>query len=150
MGIQEPVRQEEEDLRRTAATSHAETAEIHVAGGRPDLAVTSFTRAVDLLVRNPSGYDRGEMALQVPLTPSATATQADAKVASGAPIRYVSPMGAPARKPAPEDHELDPLEHGDEWEAEIDRRIQDVRSGRVKMIPIEEVEAELRAKHGWT
>lgn len=59
-------------------------------------------------------------------------------------------MGDPARKPAPEDHEVGPLEHGDEWEAEIDRRIQDVRSGRVKMIPIEEVEAEFRAKYGWT
>ncbi len=54
---------EEEDLRRTTATSHAEMAELHVARGRPDLAVTSFTRAVDLLSRNPSGYDRGEMAL---------------------------------------------------------------------------------------
>lgn len=38
-------------------------------------------------------------------------------------------MGDPARKPAPEDHVDDPLEHGAEWEAEVDRRIEGVRSG---------------------
>jgi eukaryotic-like serine/threonine-protein kinase len=54
---------EEEDLRRTTATSHAEMAELHAAQGRADVAVTFFDRAVDLLSRNPSGYDRGEMAL---------------------------------------------------------------------------------------
>lgn len=68
-------------------------------------------------------------------------------VAPGACIGYVPPMGDPARKPAPDDQEL---EHGDEWETEIDRRIEHVRSGRVRMIPIEEVEAELCAKYGWT
>jgi putative addiction module component (TIGR02574 family) len=58
-------------------------------------------------------------------------------------------MGDPARKPAPEDHADDPLEHGDEWEAEIERRAEDIRSGRVQGVPWEQVEAEIRAKYGW-
>jgi len=51
-------------------------------------------------------------------------------------------MGDPARKPEGDD-ELSDSEHGDEWEAEIDRRIEDVRSGRVKLIPHEQVMAEI-------
>jgi putative addiction module component (TIGR02574 family) len=58
-------------------------------------------------------------------------------------------MGDPARKPAPEDHADDSLEHGDEWEAEIERRAEDIRSGRVQGVPWEQVEAEIRAKYGW-
>jgi putative addiction module component (TIGR02574 family) len=59
-------------------------------------------------------------------------------------------MGDPARKPAPDDHEVDSLEHGDEWEAEIERRIADVRTGKVKLGSWDDMMAELRAKYGWT
>jgi hypothetical protein len=65
-------------------------------------------------------------------------------------------MGDPARKPGLDDDDalvVDPLEHGEEWKQEIDRRIEDVRSGCVRMIPIEEVgfrapqERALGARH---
>lgn len=59
-------------------------------------------------------------------------------------------MGEPARKPDQDEDLRDPLEQGAEWEAEIDRRIEDVRSGHVKGIPHEEVMAKLRTKYGWT
>lgn len=39
----------------------------------------------------------------------------------------------------------EPLECGDEWEVEIDRRIEDVAAGRVELIPGEQVLAELDA-----
>lgn len=34
-----------------------------------------------------------------------------------------------------------------EWDSEIQRRIEDIKSGRVKTIPAEEVMAELRQKY---
>lgn len=40
----------------------------------------------------------------------------------------------------------DSLEYGEEWEVEIERRIEDVRAGRVELIPAEQVFAELDAK----
>ena len=44
------------------------------------------------------------------------------------------------------DSSVDPMEYGQEREAEIDWRIDDVRSGRVELIPAEQVFAELDAK----
>ena len=41
---------------------------------------------------------------------------------------------------------LDALDLGDEWEAEIQRRIADVDSGRVKTIPLSEVRKRLRRR----
>jgi putative addiction module component (TIGR02574 family) len=55
-------------------------------------------------------------------------------------------MGDPARKSASDDHEADPLEHGDEWEEEIHRRIKDAEEGRGESIPWEDVKAEIDAK----
>jgi hypothetical protein len=59
-------------------------------------------------------------------------------------------MGDPARKAAPEDHEVDPLEHADEWEQAIHRRIEDARAGRGgPALTLEELDAQTRAKFGW-
>jgi putative addiction module component (TIGR02574 family) len=58
-------------------------------------------------------------------------------------------MGDAARKPAPENQGIDPLEEGDAWEAEIDRRIEEVRTGRVQLVPWDDMVAELKAKYGW-
>lgn len=38
----------------------------------------------------------------------------------------------------------------DAWNAELDRRIADVREGRVECVPWEEVQASIRARYGWT
>jgi putative addiction module component (TIGR02574 family) len=47
-------------------------------------------------------------------------------------------------RPTEEDAEpLDPA-----WEAEIERRIEDVRSGKVKMVPHEEAMARIRSRLG--
>lgn len=63
-------------------------------------------------------------------------------------------MTATARKPEPAPHSIDetsvgPLEHGEEWEAEIERRAGEVRSGRVQTIPCEEIAEKIRAEYGW-
>jgi putative addiction module component (TIGR02574 family) len=34
------------------------------------------------------------------------------------------------------------------WKAEVERRVDEIESGRVKTVPAEEVFAKLRAKHG--
>jgi putative addiction module component (TIGR02574 family) len=62
-------------------------------------------------------------------------------------------MTAAARKmpveaqPAADDAE--DLAHGDEWEQEVERRAEEIRSGRVQPVPREEVAARIRAEHGW-
>ena len=38
------------------------------------------------------------------------------------------------------------LDHADEWEEEIARRIEEVRSGKVKTIPLDQAMAEIRAE----
>ena len=43
---------------------------------------------------------------------------------------------------------LDGLDLGEEWEAEIQRRIDDVDAGRVKTIPGDKVIADLRHRLG--
>jgi hypothetical protein len=43
----------------------------------------------------------------------------------------------------------DDLEHCDEWAEEIDRRAEEMRSGRVQGVPWEDVTAEIKAKYGW-
>lgn len=59
-------------------------------------------------------------------------------------------MGDPARKSTPEDPVADPLDHGDAWEQEIDRRIEDARAGRGEPpLTLEELDARTRAKLGW-
>jgi putative addiction module component (TIGR02574 family) len=53
-------------------------------------------------------------------------------------------------KPIPtDDAGAEPLEYGEEWEAEVERRAEEIRSGRVQAIPCEEVAAKIRAKYGW-
>lgn len=53
-------------------------------------------------------------------------------------------------KPTPiDDTSVDPFEHGDEWETEINRRIAEHDAGRGKSVSLEEVAAEIRAKYGW-
>lgn len=42
-----------------------------------------------------------------------------------------------------------PIEHADEWEAEIKRRIAEAEAGKGKWVTFEEVEAKLHAKYGW-
>ena len=42
----------------------------------------------------------------------------------------------------------DPTEVRRAWEAEVERRVDDILSGRVEEIPAEEVLARLRAKYG--
>ena len=34
------------------------------------------------------------------------------------------------------------------WQGEVEKRVEEIKSGRVKTIPAEEVFAKLRAKHG--
>lgn len=54
-----------------------------------------------------------------------------------------------AARPLPQEGEHDaPADPGwdDAWEAELDRRIADVREGRVQLIPAEQVFAELDEK----
>jgi putative addiction module component (TIGR02574 family) len=65
------------------------------------------------------------------------------------------PPSSAARSLPPVDHDEDgdaPADSGwdDAWDAELDRRIADVREGRVECIPWEEVQASIRARHGWT
>ena len=61
----------------------------------------------------------------------------------------LSPMAQPpgTGHPPPElddDEEAD-ADLDEAWDAELDRRIADVREGRVKLIPLEEVQADIRA-----
>ena len=42
----------------------------------------------------------------------------------------------------------DPAEVRRAWEAEVERRVEDILSGRVEEIPAEEALARLRAKYG--
>ncbi len=44
--------------------------------------------------------------------------------------------------------ELSPKEWDAAWKKELEKRIKDVRSGKVKTIPASQVMAELRAKYG--
>jgi putative addiction module component (TIGR02574 family) len=44
--------------------------------------------------------------------------------------------------------QLSPKEWKRAWKAELEKRIEDVRSGKVKTIPADRVMAELRAKYG--
>lgn len=55
----------------------------------------------------------------------------------------------PAKPIDVDDTSVAPLEHGDEWEAEIARRIAEHDAGRGKSLSLEEVDAEIRAKYGW-
>lgn len=49
-----------------------------------------------------------------------------------------------------DDNGVQPLPHGEEeWEAEVHRRIAEHDAGRGKSYSLEEVDAEIRAKHGW-
>jgi len=43
---------------------------------------------------------------------------------------------------------LTPKEWDTAWKKELEKRIEDVRSGKVKTIPASQVMAELRAKYG--
>lgn len=68
----------------------------------------------------------------------------------------MAPPPAAARSLPPDldvdDRDDGPAEPGWEeaWDAELDRRIAEVREGRVELIPREEVTAAIRAKYGWT
>jgi putative addiction module component (TIGR02574 family) len=68
----------------------------------------------------------------------------------------MAPPPAAARSLPPDDDDADadgaPVDPGweDAWNSELDRRIADVREGRVQPIPREEVTAAIRAKYGWT
>jgi putative addiction module component (TIGR02574 family) len=42
----------------------------------------------------------------------------------------------------------DPAEVEQAWQVEVEKRVDEILSGRVKTIPAEEVFAKLRAKHG--
>jgi hypothetical protein len=55
----------------------------------------------------------------------------------------------PTQLPSMGDTSADPLEHGEDWEAEINRRIADQRAGHGRSIPLDEVVADIRAKYGW-
>ena len=52
-------------------------------------------------------------------------------------------MDDPARKATDDDPLDEPFEQGDAWEQEIDRRIADVREGRVELVEYEDVMAEI-------
>jgi putative addiction module component (TIGR02574 family) len=56
--------------------------------------------------------------------------------------RATTATPSPAEEPA--DLDLD-HDHGEAWEREIDRRMEDVREGRVETIPAEQVFAEIDA-----
>lgn len=48
-----------------------------------------------------------------------------------------------------DDEEFTEAEHGEAWEAEIDRRVADQRAGRGRAYTLEEVQAHARATFGW-
>lgn len=95
-----------------------------------------------------------------------SATTIDTRMAIGARSRYTAPMTSSATVLAaaldltPEEradvavHLLDSLDDDDDtgedvaaaWEAEIARRVKDLREGRVKTIPASEVHARIEAK----
>ena len=52
-------------------------------------------------------------------------------------------MGDPARKPAPD---APALENNDGWEDEIDRRMDEVRTGQVMLVDWEDIRAEMDAR----
>ncbi len=56
-----------------------------------------------------------------------------------------SPPLAPTATLPEDEAELD---HGEAWEAEIGRRIEEVRSGQVQLIAWEEVQAEIETMLG--
>ncbi len=59
--------------------------------------------------------------------------------------RMASPPAAALPLPDVEVEEEADADHGEAWEAELDRRIADVREGRVECIPWDEVQAKARA-----
>lgn len=54
------------------------------------------------------------------------------------------PAAALPRTDLDDDEEAD-ADHDEAWDAELDRRIADVREGRVQCVPWEEVQAKARA-----
>ena len=44
-----------------------------------------------------------------------------------------------------DDEDVAEADHGEAWNAELDRRIADVREGRVQLVPWEEVQANVKA-----
>ncbi len=48
----------------------------------------------------------------------------------------------------PDEEKLSPKEWSRAWKAELEKRVDEVRSGKVKTIPAARVMAELRAKYG--
>ena len=62
-------------------------------------------------------------------------------------------MGDAARKVATTDQGpgalVEPFEHGEEWDEEVERRAEEMRSGRVQGVPWDDVTAEIKAKYGW-
>ena len=62
-------------------------------------------------------------------------------------------MGDAERKASTADQSpeglADQVDAGEEWEEEVERRAEEMRSGRVQGVPWEEVTAEIKAKYGW-
>lgn len=56
----------------------------------------------------------------------------------------MAPRTAPPALPDLDDEAADP-DHGEAWDRELDRRIADVREGRVQCKPADQVTAEIRA-----
>lgn len=54
-----------------------------------------------------------------------------------------------AQESAPVAAEGDSLAFRREWKEEIERRAEELRTGRVNGIPVEEAEAEIDAEFGW-
>ena len=67
--------------------------------------------------------------------------------------RKLEPAKAPSidadASPLERVDESDGLAFREEWKAEIERRAEEIRSGKVQGIPVEEVEAEIDAEFGW-
>jgi hypothetical protein len=55
----------------------------------------------------------------------------------------------PQQEAVPVSAEGDGLAFRNDWEREVERRADELRSGRVTGIPVEEAEAEIDAELGW-
>lgn len=82
------------------------------------------------------------LAAGVTVEPSSPSASAMLSLMTAARKHELEPEVAPAE-------ETGEMAYGEEWEAEIERRAEEYRAGRVQGIPWEQVRAEIKAEFGW-
>ena len=96
--------------------------------------------------------DEGRLALLVRVVLGRVVHQLGRVARGSAGGGRLPPMAPPSAHPMPavdDDEEFTEAEHGEAWEAEIDRRVADQRAGRGRAYTLEEVQAHARATFGW-